>query len=109
MQHEHGERTVGLERADEPGEEQQPVAVLGDVQHAAKRGAWIRLAGLGLRQLFAMDMYRPFWNAIKADEKLAHVAIVHDPFHVMKRAGEAVSQVRKDAFFRAGPEQPRIG
>lgn len=59
--------------------------------------------------LVAMDMHRPFWNAIKADEKLAHVAIVHDPFHVMKRAGEAVSQVRKDAFFRAGPEQRRIG
>jgi transposase len=59
--------------------------------------------------LVAMDMHRPFWNAIKADKKLAHVAIVHDPFHVMKRAGEAVSQVRKDAFFRAGPEQRRIG
>lgn len=57
----------------------------------------------------AMDMHRPFWNAIKADQKLAHVAIVHDPFHIMKRAGEAVSEVRKDIFFRAGPEQRRIG
>lgn len=59
--------------------------------------------------LFAMDMHRPFWNAIKADEKLAHVAVVHDPFHVMKRAGEAVNEVRKDIFFRAGPEQRRVG
>lgn len=57
----------------------------------------------------AMDMHRPFWNAIKADLNLAHVAIVHDPFHIMKRAGQAVSEVRKDIFFRAGPEQRRIG
>jgi transposase len=60
-------------------------------------------------KLAAMDMHRAFWNAIKADPKLAHVAVVHDPFHVMKRMGEAVSQVRKDVFFRAGPEQRRIG
>jgi len=59
--------------------------------------------------LAAMDMHRAFWNAIKADPKLAHVAVVHDPFHVMKRVGEAVSEVRKDIFFRAGPEQRRVG
>lgn len=59
--------------------------------------------------LVAMDMHRPFWNAIKADPKLGHVAIVHDPFHVMKRALEAVNEVRKDIFFRAGPEQRRVG
>jgi transposase len=59
--------------------------------------------------LVAMDMHRAFWNAIKADEKLAHVAVVHDPFHVMKRACEAVNEVRKDIFFRAGPEQRRVG
>jgi transposase len=57
----------------------------------------------------AMDMHRPYWNAIKADKKLAHVAIVHDPFHIMRRVGKAVSEVRKDIFFRAGPEQRRIG
>lgn len=59
--------------------------------------------------LVAMDMHRPFWNAIKADPKLVHVAVVHDPFHVMKRAGEAMNEVRKDIFFRAGPEQRRVG
>lgn len=59
--------------------------------------------------LAAMDMHRAFWNAIKADPKLDHVAIVHDPFHVMKRMGEAVNEVRKDIFFRAGPEQRRVG
>jgi len=59
--------------------------------------------------LFAMDMHRPFWNAIKADPKLAHVAVVHDPFHIMKRAGKALDEVRKDIFFRAGPEQRRVG
>jgi len=59
--------------------------------------------------LVAMDMHRPFWNAIKADAKLAHVAVVHDPFHVMKRMLKAVNEVRKDIFFRAGPEQRRVG
>jgi len=59
--------------------------------------------------LVAMDMHRPFWNAIKADLKLAHVAVVHDPFHVLKRAGKALNEVRKDIFFRAGPEQRRVG
>lgn len=56
-----------------------------------------------------MDMHDPFACAIRNDPALAHVAIVHDPFHVMKRAGEAISEMRKDAFFRAGPEMRRIG
>lgn len=59
--------------------------------------------------LFAMDMHRPFWNAVKADTKLAHAAVVHDPFHVMKRAGEAINEIRKDVFFRAGAKMRRVG
>jgi transposase len=60
-------------------------------------------------KVVAMDMHRPFANAILGDPKMKHVAIVHDPFHIVKRVGEAVSEVRKDAFFRAGPEKRAIG
>ncbi len=59
--------------------------------------------------LFAMDMHRPFLNAVRADTALAHAAVVHDPFHVMKRAGEAVTELRRAAFFRAGPELRAVG
>jgi len=59
--------------------------------------------------LFAMDMHEPFARAVRADPKLAHVAIVHDPFHVMKRAGEAVDELRRKVLFRAGPELRALG
>jgi transposase len=59
--------------------------------------------------LFAMDMHEPFKSAIRADKDLAHVAIVHDPFHVMKRAGEAVDELRRSVLFRAGPELRALG
>jgi len=59
--------------------------------------------------LFAMDMHQPFLNAVRSDAALAHVAIVHDPFHVTKRAGEAITELRREVFFRAGPEMRRIG
>ena len=60
-------------------------------------------------QLFAMDMHRAFFNAVRADPALDHAAIVHDPFHVMKRVNEAVDEVRREVFFRAGPELRRVG
>lgn len=60
-------------------------------------------------RLFAMDMHEPFRKAVYADEALAHVAIVHDPFHVVKRAGEAVTELRRDVFFRAGELMRGIG
>ena len=60
-------------------------------------------------EVVVMDMHRPFANAIRNDPALAHVAIVHDPFHVMKRATEAVDEVRRAAFFRAGDAMRRIG
>lgn len=60
-------------------------------------------------KVVAMDMHRPFANAIVGDPEMRHVAIVHDPFHITKRVGEAVSEVRKEAFFRAGPEKRAIG
>jgi len=60
-------------------------------------------------QLFAMDMFEAFRNAVCNDPDLKHVAIVHDPFHVMKRAGEAVDEVRRQILFRAGPELRALG
>ena len=60
-------------------------------------------------QLFAMDMWPPFEAAVRDVPGLEHVAIVHDPFHVMKRAIIALEELRKDVFFRASPELRRIG
>ncbi len=60
-------------------------------------------------RLFAMDMHAPFRKAVESDPGLKHVAIAHDPFHVMKRAGEALSELRRRTFFRAGPELRAIG
>lgn len=60
-------------------------------------------------QLFAMDMHEPFRAAIRGESALDHAAIVHDPFHIMKRAGEAVTEIRKDTFFRAGATMRGIG
>jgi transposase len=59
--------------------------------------------------LFAMDMHAPFKNAIRADKDLAHAAIVHDPFHVLKRAAKAIDELRRQVFFRAGSEQRALG
>jgi transposase len=60
-------------------------------------------------ELFAMDMHRPFLNAVRADPSLAQAAIVHDPFHVTKRAGEAITELRREIFFRASPELRAVG
>ena len=60
-------------------------------------------------ELFSMDMHLAFMNAIYSDKDLAHVVIVHDPFHIMKRVGEALDELRREVFFRAGPEMRRIG
>jgi len=59
--------------------------------------------------LFVMDMHRPFLNAVRADPQLAHAVVVHDPFHVMKRVGDALDELRREVFFRAGPESRRLG
>jgi transposase len=59
--------------------------------------------------LFVMDMHAAFANAVRADPKLAHAVIVHDVFHVMKRAGTAMDDLRRELFFRAGPELRALG
>ncbi|HKN67467.1 MAG TPA: ISL3 family transposase [Gemmatimonadaceae bacterium] len=60
-------------------------------------------------QLFAMDMWPAYPAAIRETPGLEHAAIVHDPFHVMKRAVVALDELRKEVFFRAGPELRRLG
>jgi transposase len=59
--------------------------------------------------LFAMDMHGPFMAAIRADAALAHTAIVHDPFHVIKRANEAIDELRRQVFFRGGEQMRALG
>lgn len=60
-------------------------------------------------RLFAMDMHEAFKNAVENDPELQHVAIVHDPFHVMKRANEAIDELRRAVFFRADPDMRVLG
>ena len=62
----------------------------------------------GIR-LFVSDMHRAFENAIRAEPELNHAVLVHDVFHVMKRAGEAMDELRREIFFRAGAEMRAIG
>jgi transposase len=62
----------------------------------------------GIR-VFAMDMHRPFMNAVRDDPAFKRTPIVHDPFHVMKRATDAMTELRREIFFRAGPEMRTIG
>lgn len=60
-------------------------------------------------KLFVMDMHKAFENAVRADPELSHVGLVHDQFHVMKRAGQAMDELRREVFFRAGKEMRDIG
>lgn len=60
-------------------------------------------------QLFAMDMHRAYWNAVDNTPGLEHAAIVHDPFHILKLAGQALDELRREVFFRASPELRAVG
>ena len=60
-------------------------------------------------KLFAMDMHKPFFNAIRADPVLKDVPIVHDSFHLMKRAGKALDEMRREYFFRGGGQLRAVG
>jgi transposase len=59
--------------------------------------------------LFAMDMHAPFALAVRETPGLEHTPIAHDGFHVMKRVGEAIDEVRRAVFFRGGPELRGVG
>ncbi len=60
-------------------------------------------------ELFAMDMSGAYTTAVREHPRLRHAHIVHDPFHVMKRALEALDELRRATFFRAGPELRALG
>ncbi len=85
---------------------------IGPGREEATVTAWLStltVAEKAAIEVVAADMHRPFYNAIQADPDLEHVAFAHDPFHVMKRAGKALSEMRKDTFFRASAELRSIG
>ncbi len=85
---------------------------IGPGRDEATLAAWLATltpAQKAAIELVAADMHRPYYNAIRADAGLAHAAFAHDPFHVMKRAGEALSEMRKDTFFRASAELRSVG
>lgn len=60
-------------------------------------------------ELFAMDLHRAYWNAVDGVRGLEHVAIVHDPFHVMKLAGQMLDELRREVFFRASAKMRSVG
>ncbi len=60
-------------------------------------------------ELFAMDLHRAYWNAVDNTRGLEHAPIVHDSFHVMKLANDAIDELRREVFFRAGPEMRGVG
>jgi transposase len=60
-------------------------------------------------KLFAMDMHEAYKKAVRSDPKLSHVDVVHDPFHVTKRANQAIDELRRAVFFRAGEEMRTLG
>lgn len=62
----------------------------------------------GIR-LFGMDMHDAYKYAVQSDKDLQHAAVVHDPFHVMKRANQAIDELRRSVFFRAGPQMRAVG
>jgi len=51
-------------------------------------------------QAACVDMWEPFKQSI--DEWLPNCRIIYDKFHIMKRAGAAVDEVRRAEFFRKG-------
>jgi transposase len=60
-------------------------------------------------ELFAMDMHGPFIQAIRGVESLRHATVVHDPFHIIKRANDALDELRREHLFRAGPQLRAVG
>jgi transposase len=57
---------------------------------------WLRSLSLEQKatiQLLAMDMHRAYWNAVDNTRGLEHAAIVHDPFHIMKLAGQMLDEL----------------
>lgn len=51
-------------------------------------------------EAICMDMHRPYLNAVT--EVLPHAEAVFDKFHVLQHASDALDEVRRQEFFRAG-------
>ena len=64
---------------------------------AALDGYWEGLSGQQKENIeaVAMDMWKPYINATRAQLYGAEEKIVHDPFHLHRHMNEAVNQVRK--------------
>jgi transposase len=60
-------------------------------------------------ELFAMDLHRAYWNAVDNTRGLEHAPIAHDSFHVMKLANTMLDELRREVFFRAGPDLRAVG
>lgn len=54
-----------------------------------------------------IDMHRPYMNAIAA--VLPHAEVVFDKFHVLQHASDAIDEVRRQEFFRAGDVMREYG
>jgi transposase len=54
-----------------------------------------------------LDMHRGYRNAV--DTVLPDADIVYDKFHVLQHAGDAIDDVRRQEFFRAGPVMGTYG
>ena len=96
--------------------------VLSDVVHGeviglAKDRTEEALTGLLTTQLDArqrtaveavcLDMHRPYLNAVTT--VLPQAEVVFDKFHVLQHAAEALDDVRRHEFFRAGPVMREFG
>lgn len=85
---------------------------IGHGRSEATLRAWLEALSLeqrGTIKLFAMDLHRAFWNAVDGVPGLEHAPVVHDPFHIMKLAGAMLDELRREVFFRAGPELRAVG
>jgi transposase len=85
---------------------------IGEGRERATLEKWFSTLSSEAKQgikLFAVDMYDAYRQAIQGHAELAHAVLTHDAFHLVKRAGEAVDEVRREVFFRAGEEMRAIG
>lgn len=107
-------RHIGLDEIQR-GKGQQFWTVLSDVVHGEVIGLQrdrteetaktLLQRDLSARQRAAItavctDMHRPYLNAVT--EVLPKADVVFDKFHVLQHAGQALDEVRRQEFFRAG-------
>lgn len=71
-------------------------------RHALRRGVGAHRAVLDAHARAVRARHR-------GDQGLEHVVIAHDPFHITRRVGHAIDEVRSAVFFRTGPDMRAIG